>query len=195
MIAQCVGAFMGYGLLISVSPEVALKASGPSFCVTKPSELITTQQAFCVEFVATATLIWFVCGIWDPRNAKHQESVSIRFALAVAGLASATVSFHICHKLPKMSSKPYQLVHTAETTQCLLYIYMIMKKNISNLKVQLSLEDVVQFIPSKMCCTLNLVWNELNRVSCGEIHRAAHKYIFFSHEILNICRQIFPVGV
>lgn len=91
MIAQCVGAFMGYGLLISVSPELALKASGPSFCCTKPSDLITTQQAFCVEFVATATLIWFVCGIWDPRNGKHQDSVAIRFALAVAGLGSATV--------------------------------------------------------------------------------------------------------
>lgn len=35
----------------------------------------------------------FCCGIWDPRNAKHHDSVAIKFALAIAGLVSATVMY------------------------------------------------------------------------------------------------------
>lgn len=27
------------------------------------------------------------CGVWDPRNAKHHDSVPLRFGLAVAALA------------------------------------------------------------------------------------------------------------
>lgn len=82
---------MGYGLLIIVTPASIMELSGESFCVTKPSDLVSLPQALCVEFVATIVLIWFVCGVWDPRNAKHHDSVPIRFGLAVAGLASATV--------------------------------------------------------------------------------------------------------
>lgn len=93
VVAQSCGAFMGYGLLVTVTPVAILKMNGASFCVTKPFELVSIPQAFCIEFLATATLVWFVCGIWDPRNARHHDSVAIRFALAVAGLASATVSF------------------------------------------------------------------------------------------------------
>lgn len=92
VIAQCIGAFMGYGLLIILTPSTILTASAPSLCVTKPHASVSAPQAFLIEFLATAALIWFCCGVWDPRNAKAQDSVAIRFALAIAGLASATVS-------------------------------------------------------------------------------------------------------
>lgn len=93
VVAQFTGAFMGYGLLIILTPTTVLQSSGPSFCTTKPMELVTSPQALCIEFLATGTLIWFCCGIWDPRNQKHQDSVPLRFALAIAGLVSASVRF------------------------------------------------------------------------------------------------------
>lgn len=91
VMAQFIGAFMGYGLLIILTPSIVLQSSGPSFCVTKPMELVTIPQALCMEFIATGTLIWFCCSIWDPRQGKSQDSVSLRFALAIAGLVSASV--------------------------------------------------------------------------------------------------------
>lgn len=92
VIAQCFGAFMGYGLLVTLTPISILAESGASVCVTKPHPFVPIPQAFFIEFLATATLIWFCCGIWDPRNSKNQDSVALRFGLAVAGIASATVS-------------------------------------------------------------------------------------------------------
>lgn len=91
VIAQFIGAFMGYGLLTVLTPTIILQSSGPSFCVTQPGELVTIPQALCVEFIATGTLIWLCCAIWDPRSKNSQDSVSIRFALALAGLVSASV--------------------------------------------------------------------------------------------------------
>lgn len=93
MIAQCLGAFMGYGLLIVLTPINVIESSGPSVCVTKPHPDVTVIQAFSIEFLATVALIWFCCSIWDPRNAKSHDSIPLRFGLAVSGIASATVSF------------------------------------------------------------------------------------------------------
>lgn len=92
VLAQCTGAFMGYGLLITLTPDNLIEKTSGSFCVTKPHLSVSLQNAFLIEFIATATLIWFCCGVWDPRNQKSQDSVPLRFALAVAGLSSATVS-------------------------------------------------------------------------------------------------------
>lgn len=87
------GAFLGYGLLVILTPPTILELSGPSFGVLKPMDLITIPQALCIEFIATGILIWFCCGVWDPRNAQNQDSVPLRFAFALAGLVSATVRF------------------------------------------------------------------------------------------------------
>lgn len=89
MLAQCLGAYMGYGLLVTLTPTENLKDE-KAFCLTKPS--VPAPQAFAIEFIATAIFIWVCCGIWDPRNSKTHDSVSIRIGLAVTGLASATVS-------------------------------------------------------------------------------------------------------
>lgn len=55
VVAQCVGAYMGYGLLRFLTPS---DRCGESFCVTKPN--VSDLQAFGIEFIATATLIWYV---------------------------------------------------------------------------------------------------------------------------------------
>lgn len=93
IIAQFLGAFMGYGLLQIVTPQqiMRMQIMKESFCVTKPNPMLNSFQAFGVEFIGTAALIWICCGVWDPRNAKSHDSVPIRFGLAVTGIASATV--------------------------------------------------------------------------------------------------------
>lgn len=84
------GAFMGYGLLIILTPKEIMTES---LCLTKPNPLLNSFQAFGVEFIGTVALIWFCCSVWDPRNAKSYDSVPIRFGLAVTGIASVTVSY------------------------------------------------------------------------------------------------------
>lgn len=84
IIAQFVGAFMGYGLLIILTPQQIMKES---FCVTKPNPMLNAFQAFGVEFIGTSALIWICCAIWDPRNAKSHDSVPIRFGFVIVALS------------------------------------------------------------------------------------------------------------
>lgn len=88
-VAQILGAFMGFGILKAVSPaDVFVKADGAvGLCTTVPSPLISPLQAVAVEFLITMVLILVCCGVWDPRNAKHHDSVPVRFGLAIACLA------------------------------------------------------------------------------------------------------------
>jgi aquaporin rerated protein, invertebrate len=55
--------------------------------VTAPHADVSTAQAFFVEFIATMVLIGVCTGLWDPRNAKHGDSIPIKFGLTVAALA------------------------------------------------------------------------------------------------------------
>ncbi|XP_049540052.1 aquaporin AQPAe.a-like [Anopheles darlingi] len=90
--AQCIGSFMGYGILKMLTPAVVFESAkdpGAGFCVTQPNPLITTIQAVGVEFVATMVLILVCCGVWDPRNAKHHDSVALKFGFTVGALAVA----------------------------------------------------------------------------------------------------------
>lgn len=91
IIAQILGAYTGYGLLILITPAHILNPDGNGLCVTRPHPMVTDWQAFIVEFIATSALIWFCCGIWDPRNAKFQDSIPLKFGLAITGLAAVTV--------------------------------------------------------------------------------------------------------
>lgn len=83
---------MGYGLIKTIVPADIMTAEGGiGLCVTVPNEHILVWQAFAVEFFATSAFVWFCCGIWDPRNAHFQDCTSLKFGLAVAGLAAVTV--------------------------------------------------------------------------------------------------------
>lgn len=88
-VGQMLGAFIGYGLLKALL-TTELMTAGAGLCVTLPSQ-VTTPQAFGIEFVATAILVIVCCGVWDPRNARHHDSVAIRFGLAIACLACSAV--------------------------------------------------------------------------------------------------------
>ncbi|XP_017040699.1 aquaporin AQPcic isoform X2 [Drosophila ficusphila] len=103
-IAQMLGAFIGYGLLMILLPSDTLSA-GNGLCVTLPNA-VTPGQAFGIEFVITSVLIIVCCGVWDPRNAKFHDSVGIRFGLAIAGLACAAGPFTGASMNPARSFAP-----------------------------------------------------------------------------------------
>lgn len=52
-----------------------------------PNAAISPTQAVSIEFIITAVLMLVCCGVWDPRNAKHHDSVPLRFGLAITALA------------------------------------------------------------------------------------------------------------
>ncbi|XP_016947354.1 aquaporin AQPcic isoform X2 [Drosophila biarmipes] len=104
-VAQMLGAFIGYGLLMVLLPEDTLKA-GAGLCVTLPHTSVTSVQAFGIEFVITSILIIVCCGVWDPRNSKFHDSVGIRFGLAIACLACAAGPFTGASMNPARSFAP-----------------------------------------------------------------------------------------
>lgn len=85
-VVQCLGAFIGYGILIGLSP-VDLSIEG--ICVTLPHHALTQFQSFGVEVILTATLTFVCCALWDPVNQHKQDSVPLKFGLTVAGLSIA----------------------------------------------------------------------------------------------------------
>lgn len=92
MVAQLLGAFMGFGVLKAVTPDHIFRpenSTGPGLCTTMPNSQITSTQALSIEFIITAVLMLVCCGVWDPRNSKHHDSVPLRFGLAITALAIA----------------------------------------------------------------------------------------------------------
>lgn len=101
VVAQLIGGFMGYGALKMLTPEETFTNAlekGAGFCVTSPNPKISLPQAVGIEFLATAVLTLVCCGVWDPRNAKHHDSVPLRFGFTIGCLAVAAVSiFNTMH--------------------------------------------------------------------------------------------------
>lgn len=92
--AQLIGALIGYRLLKALTPEsIVEKNCGTyGFCATAPHPDVTELQAFCMEFISTGVLITVCCAIWDPRNAKHQDSVALKFGALITFLSIVFVS-------------------------------------------------------------------------------------------------------
>lgn len=69
-VAQLMGAFMGYGLLILVTPADIFRPFGidvPELCMTLPFKDLTPVQAVAMEYISTSVLILICGGVWDPR--------------------------------------------------------------------------------------------------------------------------------
>ncbi|XP_017073122.1 aquaporin isoform X2 [Drosophila eugracilis] len=88
-VAQMVGAFIGYGLLKAVLPENAIFSTDTpnGVCLTSLNSTLTSWQGVAIEFLITCVLISICCGVWDPRNATKQDSVPVRFGLAISCLS------------------------------------------------------------------------------------------------------------
>ncbi|CAH2236300.1 aquaporin-like [Pararge aegeria] len=85
-VAQCLGAVMGYGALMGMSP-IDLYPDG--VCTTLPHEKHNIYQALGIEIFLTASLVFINCNLWDPVSADKVESNPIKLGLTVAGLSIA----------------------------------------------------------------------------------------------------------
>ena len=97
-VAEMLGAFLGFGLLILLTPQNIFRPDGISieipaagYCSTVPHESLTDVQAVFIEFFATSILIFICCASWDPRNSDKQDSVPLKFGFAVAALSISVV--------------------------------------------------------------------------------------------------------
>lgn len=108
-VAQVVGAFMGFGVLKMLTPSDVFSDAlekGAGFCVTSPNPRITLPQAVGIEFLATAVLTLVCCGVWDPRNAKHHDSVALKFGFTIGCLAVAAGPYTGASMNPARSLAP-----------------------------------------------------------------------------------------
>lgn len=95
VVAQLAGATMGFGLLMLLTPSEIFRPEGTigaGVCSTVPRPELTAAQVFFLEYFATTVLITLCCSSWDPRNAKQQDSVALKFGFAVAVLSITVVS-------------------------------------------------------------------------------------------------------
>lgn len=109
VIAQVLGAFIGFGFLVLITPEHIFRPNtdaSAGHCSTVPVLGLGEGETFAIEFFATLVLISMCCSSWDPRNAGNQDSVAIKFGLTVGGLSLAFVS----HFLPQCIEN-FQIYH------------------------------------------------------------------------------------
>jgi len=76
------------------------------FCVTDLHSELSAIQGLVLEGFATAILILVVCSVWDVRNEKNTDSVSIKFGLTVAVLATSFGPYTGCSMNPARSFAP-----------------------------------------------------------------------------------------
>lgn len=85
-VVQVLGATIGYGILIGLAPiDVAVDG----ICVTHPHVGLNGFQTLGVEIILTGTVSFICCALWDPVNQHKQDSVPIKFGLAITGLSIA----------------------------------------------------------------------------------------------------------
>ncbi|KAH8413873.1 hypothetical protein KR222_010883, partial [Zaprionus bogoriensis] len=108
VIAQIVGAFIGYGLVKASLPEDAVcSASTPKgVCLTALAGTLTVWQGLLIEFLITCVLITICCAVWDPRNTKFQDSTAVRFGLAISCLSLTAGQFTGASMNPARSLAP-----------------------------------------------------------------------------------------
>lgn len=93
-VAQMLGAFMGYGLLMVMTPAdifAPLGATGPGLCVTAPHPDLTPLQAVAMEYISTTILILICGGVWDPRNSSPDSqdyTVPLKFGFAITAIGT-----------------------------------------------------------------------------------------------------------
>lgn len=106
--AQLIGATLGYRCLQAITPtKVFAQSSGQyGFCQTAPHEDLNNIETFVVEYVATMMLISLCCGVWDRKNSKNQDSVPLKFGLAIAVLSFIFGPFSGCSMNPVRTFAP-----------------------------------------------------------------------------------------
>jgi len=98
VVSQVIGASLGYGVLMAVTPDSILKQHSPNgsccaMCVTTVHPEMTTLQGLLTEFLLTSILVLVVCSVFDRRNARNTDSISIKFGLTVAAIAMNSATY------------------------------------------------------------------------------------------------------
>nr|AYN64406.1 aquaporin-like protein [Phenacoccus solenopsis]QEY08361.1 aquaporin [Phenacoccus solenopsis] len=89
-IAEVLGCCTGFWLLKVCSPQEVFwqyASSHGGLCNTLLHDNLVWWQGFLIEFFSTSLLIYLVCSAWDPRNAKLNDSIAIKFGLVVTVLS------------------------------------------------------------------------------------------------------------
>jgi len=116
IIAQFTGAILGFGLLKLLLPanyvetefvngnnETITKAG---LCTTLPHPNISVIQAIGIEAITTAVLILVCCSVWDRRNAKNSDGISLKFGFVISGIAMGSAPFTSGSMNPARSFAP-----------------------------------------------------------------------------------------
>lgn len=88
-ISQLIGVFLGYGLIMLVTPP----EFNNNLCLTLVHPLLEDYQGLIIEIIITAMLIIMCCATWDGRLSAQTDSVSIRLGLMLSGVFIATSQF------------------------------------------------------------------------------------------------------
>nr|UQZ09754.1 aquaporin [Agriphila aeneociliella] len=86
ILAELAGASVGYGILVGVAP---VDMAGDAVCLSLPSPMLNGLQAVGIEILLSAALSLVNCSVWDPVNENKQDSVPLKYALTIGGLALA----------------------------------------------------------------------------------------------------------
>lgn len=92
IVSQVIGATLGYGVLLAITPDKILRENSPNgtccaMCVTSVHPDMTSLQGLLAEFLVTAILVLVLCSVFDRRNAHNTDSIAIKFGLTVAAIA------------------------------------------------------------------------------------------------------------
>ncbi|XP_016947355.1 aquaporin-2 [Drosophila biarmipes] len=89
VVCQLAGGFAGYFLLLQLLPKEVLDASKPAVCLVEPMASLTTTQIVMIECLLTAVFVLGWCALWDVRNGRFLDSVTIRMGLLVIACSFA----------------------------------------------------------------------------------------------------------
>lgn len=96
VVAQFLGAIVGFGLLSLLTPMRFLRPENSTgVCSPSPNPNLNGAQVFFFEYFATTVLIVMCCAAWDPRHAKNQDSMPVKFGLALTVPFIAVVSLFL----------------------------------------------------------------------------------------------------
>lgn len=110
VIAQCLGALLGFGLLKMITPPMLTHDGDAStinrFCTNDINANLSVGHGIGAEALATGVFVFFACSIWDSRNAKNTDSVALRFGLCITVLCLAFIPHSGCSMNPARSFGP-----------------------------------------------------------------------------------------
>ncbi|OWR54234.1 aquaporin [Danaus plexippus plexippus] len=86
VIAQCLGAIVGYGLLVAVSPVNLIEEC---ICMTTPHPNHAVYQAIIVEIILSLALGFINCSVWDPVNKEKVDGIPLRLGFTIVALSLA----------------------------------------------------------------------------------------------------------